>query len=130
MRPRIPMIGSVCRSFRPSVRPSVRLTVRLSLTSYFQNLKMKVSLRVFYLGSLGTSQKCRITSLLESMPVGPSISKVEKKVERTHLLVDQTCLANQRTPSYRGGFYPNSKLMEGDSVKVFYLLISVDNYVL
>ena len=38
-------------------------TVGRSVTSYFQNLKMKVFLRVFHQGSLQTSQKCRIASL-------------------------------------------------------------------
>ena len=57
--PRISIIGSVCWSVGPSVLPSVRPSV----TSYFQNLKRKVFLRVFYQGSLGTSQKCRVASL-------------------------------------------------------------------
>ena len=63
--------------------------------AFFQNAKMKVFLHVCHQEGPGTSQKCRIASLQEGRTVGPSVYpwiKLKKQVERTHLLVDQTCL--------------------------------------
>ncbi len=52
-------------------------------TCFFLRLaKKKVFLRVCHQEGPATSQKCRIASLQEGM--------LKKKVERTHLLVDQT----------------------------------------
>ena len=53
-----------------------------------------VFLHVCHQGGPGTSQKCIIASLQEGMAVGLSVYlwiKLKKLVERTHLLVDQTC---------------------------------------
>ena len=49
----------------PLVRTSVRPSVGPSVSSYFQNIKMKVFLHVYHQGGPGTSPKCRIASLQE-----------------------------------------------------------------
>ena len=71
---------------------SVRRSVRPTVTSYFQNQKMMVFLCVFYQGSLGTSQNCISVGKYACWSIHLSMLKVEKMVERTHLLVEQTCL--------------------------------------
>ena len=57
----------------------VRWSVRPIVTSYFQNKKMTVFLRVFYQGSLGTSKNCIFLGKNACWSVRLSMLKVEKK---------------------------------------------------
>ena len=60
----------------------VRWSVRPIVTSYFQNKKMTVFLRVFHQGSLGTSQNCISIGKYACWFVCLSMFKVEKKGQK------------------------------------------------
>ena len=95
MRPRISTRGSVRpsvrRSVRPSVRPSVRRSVRNQLFSKSENEGFSSWILSGKPRNIIEMSNCISIGNYACWSVRLSILKVEKTVERTHLLVDQTC---------------------------------------
>ena len=91
MRPRISIRGSVRPSVGPSVRPSVRRSVRNQLFSKSKNEGFPSCILTGKPRNITEMSNCISIGSYTCWSVRLSILKVEKKVVRTHLLVDQTC---------------------------------------